>query len=320
MGGSERQAVRSRVFAISSACRRCRRIAPADGLSPRALSRADIFERDVPPGRRPPESRGYPPGISWKYRRYLHPLASLLTPTKCMTPEIHWTGIALRLLLTVVAGGLLGIERSRTGHAAGLRTTLLVTLAASVAMIQMNLLIPTNGKPPNSYAVMDLMRLPLGILTGVGFIGAGAIVRKDEMVVGLTTAATMWFATVVGLCLGGGQIILGSVSTILGMLVLAALRPFENTIETYQKGELEITIPEGQLSAEELRARLEAAAFRIRAITSVSLPTENRRKIKCEVRWPSSRQGPVLPSVVVQLEKIPGLIELEWKGFDPRPN
>jgi putative Mg2+ transporter-C (MgtC) family protein len=237
-----------------------------------------------------------------------------------MTPEIHWTGIALRLLLTVVAGGLLGIERSRTGHAAGLRTTLLVTLAASVAMIQMNLLIPTNGKPPNSYAVMDLMRLPLGILTGVGFIGAGAIVRKDEMVVGLTTAATMWFATVVGLCLGGGQIILGSVSTILGMLVLAALRPFENKIEAYQNGELEITIPEGQLSAEELRARLEAAAFRIKAITLVSLPTENRRKIKCEVRWPSSRQGPVLPSVVVQLEKIPGLIELEWKGFDPRPN
>jgi hypothetical protein len=100
-----------------------------------------------------------------------------------MAPEIHWQAIALRLILTVIAGGLLGAERSRTGHAAGLRTTLLVRLAASVSMIQMNLLMPSNGKPHDSYAVMDLMRLPLGILTGVGFIGAGAIVCKNELVV-----------------------------------------------------------------------------------------------------------------------------------------
>ena len=110
------------------------------------------------------------------------------------------------------------MERSRTGHAAGLRTTLLVTLA--ISMIQMNLLIPTNGKPNNSYAVMDLMRLPLRILTGVGFIGTGATVRKDELVLGLTTAATLWFATVVGLCMGGGQVIPGSASTIIGFGVI----------------------------------------------------------------------------------------------------
>ena len=123
-----------------------------------------------------------------------------------MPIEISWQTIALRILLTLIAGTLLGINRSKHGHPAGLRTTLLVTLAASVAMIQMNLLLPTNGKPHDSYAVMDLMRLPLGILTGVGFIGAGAILRKDNMVIGVTTAATMRFATVVGLCPGGGQV------------------------------------------------------------------------------------------------------------------
>ena len=67
-----------------------------------------------------------------------------------MSPEIHWQQIALRLALTVIAGGLLGMERSKTGHFAGLRTTLLVALAASVSMIQMNLLIQTNGKPQDS--------------------------------------------------------------------------------------------------------------------------------------------------------------------------
>src|SRR5215469_13862068 len=144
-----------------------------------------------------------------------------------MVPEIHWLAIAIRLVLTVAAGTILGAERSKTGHAAGLRTTLLVMLAASVSMIQVNLLIPTNGKPHDSYAVMDLMRLPLGILTGVGFIGAGAIIRKNELVLGVTTAATLWFGTVVGLCLGGGQLILGSVATALGLLVLWGMRRFE---------------------------------------------------------------------------------------------
>jgi putative Mg2+ transporter-C (MgtC) family protein len=159
-----------------------------------------------------------------------------LPPSKArrMAPEIDWREIAFRLLLTILAGTLLGMERSKTGHFAGLRTTLLVMLAASVSMIQMNLLIQTNGKPHDSYAVMDVMRLPLGILTGVGFIGGGAILRKGDIIIGLTTAATMWFATVVGLCLGGGQLILGSVSTVIGFFVLWGLRHFETRIEHYQ--------------------------------------------------------------------------------------
>lgn len=230
-----------------------------------------------------------------------------------MALEIHWQTIALRLLLTVIAGGLLGFERSRTGHPAGLRTTLLVTLAASIAMIQMNLLIPTNGKPSNSYAVMDLMRLPLGILTGVGFIGAGAIVRKGEMVLGVTTAATMWFATVVGLCLGGGQIILGSVSTLIGFIVLWGLRPFEGKVEHYQLAELGVTIAEDRLSAQELRARLKASGFRIKSLSVTHALSEHRKKITCEVRWPS-QDGSDVPPVLAELEQLPGLVELEWKG------
>ena len=57
---------------------------------------------------------------------------------------------------------------------------MLVALAAAISMIQVNLLLPTAGKPSNSFVVMDLMRLPLGVLSGMGFIGAGAIVRRNE--------------------------------------------------------------------------------------------------------------------------------------------
>jgi putative Mg2+ transporter-C (MgtC) family protein len=236
-----------------------------------------------------------------------------------MTAEIHWPAIAFRLILTVIAGGLLGAERSRTGHAAGMRTTLLVTLAASVAMIQMNLLMPTNGKPHDSYAVMDLMRLPLGILTGVGFIGAGAIIRKNELVLGLTTAATLWFATIVGLCLGGGQLVLGSVAALVGFVVLWGFRWFENRVERYQRAELRITISGDRLSAEDLRARLEAAKFRIRSLSVTHSVSEGRRRLDCEVRWPSQQGSAEVPAILNELEALPGIVELEWRGIASGP-
>lgn len=230
-----------------------------------------------------------------------------------MPPEIHWPAIALRLALTVLAGGLLGAERSRSGHPAGLRTTLLVTLAASVAMIQMNLLIGTNGKPPDSYAVMDVMRLPLGILTGVGFIGAGAIVRKNELVMGLTTAATLWFATVVGLCLGGGQVVLGSTSAVTGWVVLRLLRSFETRIELYQTAVLAVTVEGDKSGAQEPRARLEAAGFRIKSVAVSREVREGRARVEMQVQWPAPHGAAQVPPVIAELEQMPGLIEIEWR-------
>lgn len=205
------------------------------------------------------------------------------------------------------------MERSRTGHPAGLRTTLLVTMAASVAMIQMNLLIETNGKPADSYVVMDLMRLPLGILTGVGFIGAGAIVRKGDFVIGLTTAATMWFATVVGLCMGGGQLILGTVSTVIGFVILWGLRIVESRLELYRPAHLRIAVAGDRLSAQELREKLREAEFKIKSLSMKHSIADNFRTFDCEVRWPARKKDPEIPASVGRLESLPGLVELEWR-------
>src|SRR5438105_7946486 len=131
-----------------------------------------------------------------------------------------WSEICVRLVLTMLAGAIIGFNRGARGQAAGFRTTILVCLAASVAMIQANILLPLSGKTPESFAVMDLMRLPLGILTGVGFIGGGTILKKGDAVAGVTTAATLWLVTGIGLCLGGGQLIAGSIATAFGGLPL----------------------------------------------------------------------------------------------------
>lgn len=147
-----------------------------------------------------------------------------------MPLHLGWPDIALRLGLTVLASGLLGFDRGVRGHAAGLRTTMLVGLAAAVAMIQANLLLPIDGKSSGSFGVMDLMRMPLGILTGVGFIGGGAILKRGDIVSGLTTAATLWLATVIGLCFGGGQNGLGAAATVLALATLFALKRVETVM------------------------------------------------------------------------------------------
>jgi putative Mg2+ transporter-C (MgtC) family protein len=137
-----------------------------------------------------------------------------------MSVQLTWQAVVLRLALTVAAGALIGLNRRERGRPAGTRTVILVSLAACVAMLQVNALLPLAGKDPSSFIVMDLMRLPLGILSGMGFIGAGAILKRGSAIVGLTTAATLWLMTVVGLCFGGGQLGLGVATTAIAAVVL----------------------------------------------------------------------------------------------------
>lgn len=148
-----------------------------------------------------------------------------------MPLTLDWPSACARLACALVAGAAFGLDRSESGKAAGLRTTILVSLAACVAMLQVNALLLQTGKGQTSFATLDLMRLPLGILTGMGFIGAGAVFRKDGLISGVTTAAMLWFVTVIGLCFGGGQYLLGGIGSVLGLVVLWGLRFVEHKLE-----------------------------------------------------------------------------------------
>lgn len=174
-----------------------------------------------------------------------------------------WWDIAIRLVLTMLAGAVIGFNRGARGEAAGLRTTILVGLAASVAMIQANVLLSLGGRTSASFGVMDLMRLPLGILTGVGFIGGGVILRRGDLVTGVTTAATLWVMTVIGLCLGGGQIELGIAATILTTFTLWALKWVDARIPREHRAMLVITEKPGSFIAVDLPGAI--ASFGCRA-------------------------------------------------------
>ncbi|ODU01562.1 MAG: magnesium transporter MgtC [Planctomycetes bacterium SCN 63-9] len=232
-----------------------------------------------------------------------------------MIVSLSWEDVALRLALTVIAGSLIGLDRNEGGHTAGLRTTLLVCLAASVAMIQTNLLLPMTGKTPQSFAVLDLMRLPLGILTGMGFIGGGAILRRGEMVHGVTTAATLWLVTVIGLCLGGGQLGLGMAATAMALVILWALKRLEPWLGQMQTGRLSVVLDAAGPTDDEFRRLLAGSGLKISSweIIAKRRGGEVRRIITCELKWHGYPEKDRAPAIVEKLTEQPGVQDLRWR-------
>ena len=223
--------------------------------------------------------------------------------------------IALRIGLALIASFLIGYNRDEQGKTTGIRTTMLVCLAATPAMLQANILMSTAGKASNSFVTLDPMRLPLGILSGIGFIGAGAILRRDGLVRGLTTAATIWYVTVLGLLFGGGQLRLAVIGTVIALFILWALKQFENRISARRTGTLFIEIDTSNAASEsDLRALLHDAAFTISSWTAqYSGPT--LRNITCELQWRSPvGEEPSTPASLHRLAASPLVSTLTWKS------
>jgi putative Mg2+ transporter-C (MgtC) family protein len=184
----------------------------------------------------------------------------------------------------MIAGAILGLDRGARGHAAGLRTTILVALAAAVAMVQANILLPIGGKTAASFSVLDLMRLPLGILTGVGFIGGGAILKRGDIVRGVTTAATLWIATVIGLCFGGGQVRLGLVATVLAFVTLFVLDYFDRRIPRQHRARLIIEATKGA-RLNEMPEAVAAKRFRAHFLQQTAATNPGRVHLGYEIVW-----------------------------------
>jgi putative Mg2+ transporter-C (MgtC) family protein len=233
-----------------------------------------------------------------------------------MATTIGWPEIALRLALAALAGAVLGLNRTERGMAAGLRTNLLVCLAAAVAMIEANLLLTTAGRDPDSFVQIDPMRLPLGVLTGMGFIGGGAILRRGAVVTGVTTAATLWLATVLGLCFGGGQYGLGGATLGLAASVLWLLKRLELRISQERRALLAMTLLEGGPTDEAIRAELAAAGYHVSSwdATTIREGDALRRKVRTQVRWQAPPSDVQVPGFVNSLTQRPGVLSVRWKA------
>jgi putative Mg2+ transporter-C (MgtC) family protein len=233
-----------------------------------------------------------------------------------MPIHLEWSEIAIRLLCTAVAGFVIGFDRGEHGRPAGLRTTMLVSLAACLAMIETNVLLPMVGKTPGSFIQLDLMRLPLGVLSGMGFIGAGAIVRRENLVLGVTTAATLWFVTILGLCFGAGQIILGFAGLLLGAAVLVGLRRVERHMKQDCQGTLTILAKPDGLKETEMRADLMQQGYRIISCAFVSNATAGGEELTYRLNWRGTGSEVGIPAFVTALGSRQEVLRVAWQSGD----
>jgi len=140
----------------------------------------------------------------------------------------------LKLLLAMVVGGLIGAEREFRDKSAGFRTILLITVGSTLFTIfSLGIGVETNPT-----------RIAANIVTGIGFLGAGAILREGHRVTGLTTAATIWLAAALGMGIGAGKYALTGIATVLTLVVLWFFPRFENWLDrTRETVTYEISLP-----------------------------------------------------------------------------
>ncbi len=131
------------------------------------------------------------------------------------------TRVFIRLLVAMVLGALLGYEREAAGAAAGLRTHMLVSLGSALFI-----LVPAQA----GMSLADMSRVLQGMTAGVGFLGAGAIIklRNEHQIKGLTTAAGIWLTAAVGVAAGMGLEATSVLSTLFALIVLSLTRFFKN--------------------------------------------------------------------------------------------
>jgi putative Mg2+ transporter-C (MgtC) family protein len=140
-----------------------------------------------------------------------------------MTPPLSDFELVQRLLLAAALGAALGFERELRQKTAGLRTNILIAIGSALFTVMSYELADEAGSDPGRVAAQ--------IVTGVGFLGAGAILRTDSGIYGLTTAATIWVNAAVGLAAGGGEFHLAIIATAITLAVLLVLHPIESALD-----------------------------------------------------------------------------------------
>ena len=168
-----------------------------------------------------------------------------------------------RLIMAALLGSVIGVERERLNWAAGLRTHMLVCVGASLIMLVS--IFGFSDVVGEKDVVLDPSRVAAQVVSGIGFLGAGSILLRGEIVRGLTTAASLWSVAGVGLAVGGGMYSAAISATIIILIILAGIKPIERRfISVKQQRSLHILADRGSISLETLQRTLGSSSARVK--------------------------------------------------------
>ena len=148
----------------------------------------------------------------------------------------------LRILLGTALGAAIGLERDLHGRPAGLRTHAIVALASATFMVVSTRFVYFQHYAAGDFVEVDASRIAASVVSGIGFLGAGAILRTGITIRGLTTAAGLWLVSAIGMAAGGGMYAIAIFVTVLGLAALTLLRLFEDRGEQAARQRLTILV------------------------------------------------------------------------------
>lgn len=174
-----------------------------------------------------------------------------------MTFEID---VVLRILMALLCGGIIGYEREYKNRPAGLRTHMMVCIGSALVMI-ISQYIYENYMP----GANDPARLGAQVISGIGFLGAGTIIRERFSVKGLTTAATLWVVACIGLAIGSGYYIIAGIATLVIFLSLIIFRKLEHILKIKEKNaKVRITVSYSKEIEKAIRGELVDMGYKVK--------------------------------------------------------
>jgi putative Mg2+ transporter-C (MgtC) family protein len=225
-----------------------------------------------------------------------------------MQPPQYPLDALLKFGLAIVLSGLVGVERQRKARGAGLRTHILVCLGATLLMIVSELI--TNGRPGVA-SLGDHARIAAGIVTGIGFLGAGTILTVGNELRGLTTAAMIWFVAALGIAIGAGYYLVAICATVSALFVVVVLEHVERMLPASRLMTLIIHMPREEAELDKLKDFLREKGFEV-SITRVKL-TENAGEANVHLELISSRTQSLESLAASMRERFPFAEEINFK-------
>ena len=212
------------------------------------------------------------------------------------------------LLLAVVLGGLVGLEREIHGRPAGLRTHILVCLSSAMLILASRELGGVDAEGGLNI-VFDPQRLAAGIVTGIGFLGAAVVIKSGDMVRGITTGACVWAVAGIGVVLGSGSYGLACVSTIMLLTVLVVLDWITTALPTVRYRRVAVRGQGRRMKklAAEIRALLKTHKMRVQDLSGHQDGADSPFELVFHVRCRNHLQAPEMLDDITKLDGVEGV-------------
>ncbi|HTR97517.1 MAG TPA: MgtC/SapB family protein [Candidatus Acidoferrales bacterium] len=190
-----------------------------------------------------------------------------------------------RIVVAALLGGVIGYERDRRGRPAGLRTHMIVALASAAYMVVSTHFIDHQTYGPAEHIEVDVSRIAASIVTGIGFLGGGAIMRTGVNVMGLTTAAGLWLVGAIGMASGSGMYVIAVFVTALGLMALTTLRRLEDKDDRFEVRRVHVVL-RATMTVDPVIERLAALGAQVSVVQSERAVLEDRLSALLEARVP----------------------------------